>query len=70
MKSIAMVCLVAMEGSRDVEPLREVQRMSWRLAINSIGRRSTGSGERDRECGVEGRGKANRERGHNEGKWA
>lgn len=54
MKSMATVCLVVMEGSRDAEPLREVQRMSWRLAINSIGRRSTGSGVGNRDSGGAG----------------
>lgn len=36
-------------GNREVEPPREVQRMSCRLAINSMGRRSTGSDD-DEEC--------------------
>lgn len=57
-----MVCLVGMEGSRDVEPLREVQRMSWRLAINSIGSRSTGSGEGDPERWGEGKSKQRKRR--------
>lgn len=47
---MAIVCLVVMVGNRAVEPPREVQRMSCRLAINSMGRRSTGSDDDDEEC--------------------